>query len=940
MLEIIAIVGISLLSLLLLVKRFDVSVYLLLILSVLLHKELFSFYTWDLLPIRLFGFALILSLAINLKSTLSNLKKNLKDPFILFIIVSWFIYAISIWFSLNVKASLLLLGFYTAICALVYKLVPFLKQNPNFVEKYLKFYVFLTFGLTLFGYFQAFLYLFTGKIIGALWNVPNNIPRVGSTFWDVNHYGALLASMLPVAGVYTLLSKTWKSRNLYGFITLSLTVSLFLTNSRTAWLVDMVAFILFMIILFYRKAGVRGFAYVFVGIALVTLPILVMYADKNSPVRTAIRSYFHYRMDSFDSHMLLLQGTFEIFQKYPYLGGGYGGFFEHFSNTKISSTFYGRDPAAFSTRVPAHTIWGELLSGSGILGFTTYFSLCLLVLGVLFYGALTEKTPDKFLMSAAMSSVYVGLHIAGIFYSYNSEFFWIITILFFTWGYTQHLHAKGYSELLTYFMRSKKLPVIVLSIISAVLIFANLGNSSLIPWDEAIYAKIAKNMYLTGDLLNMYWKPGLIWYEKPPLYMWMTAALMHIFGAASLAPRIPSAIFGFSTILLVYFFTKKHFGKLAAFIAGFSLLTTTQYLYYTRAGMLDVTVGFFISAALISYYTSFDINSKAKSRICWILSGLLIGLGTMVKGVIGLLPFPIILISELVYLKRIRLWEWLSMGLAFLLVMVPWHLYMYERYGMAFIQNYLGYHVLDRALTAIEDKGRPFYWYLIVLKVSMRLWFISLIPAVLLSIYKALKGDKVFGKLTIWAVFILVFFSAAKSKLVWYIIPLYPVLAIINGYFVSLAVSWLVSKVPSGHKNLTRALIVYMLVIVSGFYLTLNYKMVFPGDLTGSQVRLMQKKDVVFGTKNTIYLDRIELPLALYYSDSPFEIVDFVPDQKSRIPQVAPTDPLILMTKKGRYAEHISGYVAPATVVAEDGDYILWYMPPKVPGLFKPPVLD
>src|SRR4030043_2030959 len=63
---------------------------------------------------------------------------------------------------------------------------------------------------------------------------------------------------------------------------------------------------------------------------------------------------------------------------------------------------------------------------------------------------------------------------------------------------------------------------------------------------------------------------------KPPLYMYLNVPSVAIFGLTPFAARLPSAIFGFLTVPLVYLLAKKLFEKqniaiLAAFFLAFSL---------------------------------------------------------------------------------------------------------------------------------------------------------------------------------------------------------------------------------------------------------------------------------------------------------------------------------------------------------------------------------
>ena len=69
-------------------------------------------------------------------------------------------------------------------------------------------------------------------------------------------------------------------------------------------------------------------------------------------------------------------------------------------------------------------------------------------------------------------------------------------------------------------------------------------------WDEAIYAQIAKEMVHTGSD-HPHWGYKL-WFEKPPLLMWITAILYKIFGINELWSRAASALAGIGVISLTY----------------------------------------------------------------------------------------------------------------------------------------------------------------------------------------------------------------------------------------------------------------------------------------------------------------------------------------------------------------------------------------------------
>ncbi|MBN1162319.1 glycosyltransferase family 39 protein [Patescibacteria group bacterium] len=934
MIELGIILLIFVLSYVIILKDFRFSLYILLVLSALLHKELFSFYRWDLMPVRAFMLAVFCAGITKWYFWLMQgrdqrkLKDLFSNPFLILMSLLWFFRGLSILFTKNVQASLLLFGFFTTVLFLMFFIYHAFKKDRKGVLKYVDFYILILFVLSLFGYFQYLLYSKTGVIIGALWNIPGNIPRVGATFWDVNHYGSLIAGILPVLGVLALGKIPIKKRIYYAIAFVSLLITLVLTNSRTSWMIAFFSFLFFITLILVRKYGAKGILYMAAVFLFLLAPVLREYSDKSSPFRARIKQFFHYRIDSFDSHLMLLTGAYQIFEKYPLLGGGYGGFFEHFSKTGIAPIYFGRDPAALNTRVPAHTIWGELIAETGIIGLSIFLLLILFIVGTLYFSFMKLNEWRDYVVPAAMLSVILGWLIAGVFYSYNTEFFWIIFCLYFCYGVSILGEKYQLKNILSRVFRSRTFYRATLVVVGAVVIFVGLGRNHLVPWDEAIYAKVAKNMVVKNEYLTQYWWSNRVWYEKPPLYMWIVSLIMRVIGVNSLSVRLPSAIFGLLTVFLVYQFGKKLFNKTVGYIAGLVLLTTIHFVYYSRTSMLDITATYFITLSVYLYYCAKQEENRAK--LYWILSGLSLGLGVMTKGVVGLIPIGIISLYEIylfvVHKQKVTkklLRYYLSFLGSSIAIALPWHLYMYHKFGSSFLNNYIGYHVIQRVVSDIENKGKPFYWYFVVLKVSMRLWFLAFLGAIPYSIYWTYKKNKQHALLIIWSVFIMAFFSISRSKLVWYIIPIYPVVAILVGIFIERVLNFVMRKYKPLDNITFKLLFLYFFTVFMLMYFFYNRHLVYTSDLTGSQAKLLMFKDEKFGVDQKLYVDRIELPLVLFYTDGPFSIIDFNPFA-GRYPVVPYDEQLVILGKRGRFSENYPVIKKTPDIAAEDGDWILW----------------
>ena len=148
MAEIVVIATICILSYILILRNLNFAVYILILLSVLLHKELFSFYRWDLMPIRAFMLALLAAVLTRAVMWLIKernfpaLFEKLKDPIVVSLVLLWIVRLISLINSKNIQSSIFLLGFFTTSVA-AFLLVYFTyKKNAHRIVKYLRFYIY------------------------------------------------------------------------------------------------------------------------------------------------------------------------------------------------------------------------------------------------------------------------------------------------------------------------------------------------------------------------------------------------------------------------------------------------------------------------------------------------------------------------------------------------------------------------------------------------------------------------------------------------------------------------------------------------------------------------------------------------------------------------------------------------------------------------------
>lgn len=348
-----------------------------------------------------------------------------------------------------------------------------------------------------------------------------------------------------------------------------------------------------------------------------------------------------------------------------------------------------------------------------------------------------------------------------------------------------------------------------------ILFFQRLGNLPLIGTDEARYSEIPREMLEKGDFLT----PTLNYvpyFEKPPLHYWLNAISMRIFGETEFAARFFGALWGVLGVLMVYHLGCKLFDRKEGFLSALILGTSVGYLVQGRMNITDTTLTFFLCASLGSFLLAIQ-PKEDKKNIYFYLFYFFAALAVLAKGLIGvILPFAIILLYSIVtrnstILKEMNIFRG---TLLFLLISSPWFLIV-AMGNKDFLNFFFIHEHFVRYLTTAHGRYQPPWFYLPVLIGCMLPWSFFIPTAVSGALRKQKEtggSTKLF--LLIWASFILIFFSFSHSKLVPYILPAYPALALVLGaYFAD------IKLVQSTIKTPVKILTFFSVVLSLGFML-------------------------------------------------------------------------------------------------------------------------
>ena len=320
--------------------------------------------------------------------------------------------------------------------------------------------------------------------------------------------------------------------------------------------------------------------------------------------------------------------------------------------------------------------------------------------------------------------------------------------------------------------------VIALTVISSIIIMWNIWSGSLLSWDEAFYGAVSKEIFRTGDWINLYWS-GMPWSDKPPLYMWMTTLFYNSFGINEFSVRLFSSICGTGTILAVYFLGRELYSRRAAIASALVLLTTWHFLWASKVGMLDQTLTFFITLSLLFFQLGL------KNRKFLFLSPLAFGLAFLTKGP-GAMIIPIIIVPYALISGNAKklLDPYILIGSAIsIAVLLWWHIAVFSNYGEAFVKNYFLQHLVRRTTTAIEGHTGDFFTYFGTIPNKGRPWSMAGLILIPVAFFRVLYSrEKQHLLPIIWVSLVILIFSAVQTKIHWYIIPVYPALALLTGW--------------------------------------------------------------------------------------------------------------------------------------------------------------
>lgn len=317
-----------------------------------------------------------------------------------------------------------------------------------------------------------------------------------------------------------------------------------------------------------------------------------------------------------------------------------------------------------------------------------------------------------------------------------------------------------------------------LLLLAIALLCSNLDGLPLRDWDEATVAQVAREIWQAPPgsqrwLFPTFW--GEPYFNKPPLIHGAIALAYRVWGEREGVARLPGALCSALSVLALYGVGRELFpSRRTAFLSAALYLTLLPVARHGRLAMLDGAVACF---ALLACWC---LLRARRDRRWSLAAGLAWGLLCLTKGIVLGGLFGAIAVAFLAWdtprlLGSPYWWAGIALGSA---PAWGWYVAQWWHYAGGFARVAVVDQGLRRLWDAVERRGGPPWYY-----GDKLLQALPSLPVLVFGLGLAWRQRCwSWAKLVLcWAGIYFACISLMGTKLPWYVLPVYPPLAIAGG---------------------------------------------------------------------------------------------------------------------------------------------------------------
>ncbi|MEX3007192.1 ArnT family glycosyltransferase [Hoeflea sp. TYP-13] len=313
--------------------------------------------------------------------------------------------------------------------------------------------------------------------------------------------------------------------------------------------------------------------------------------------------------------------------------------------------------------------------------------------------------------------------------------------------------------------------------------------------DEARYLQATKQMVESGDFVDIRFQTEPR-YKKPIGIYWLQSLSVGLTGGGEDAPvaayRMVSVVAVAASVASIYWLGQAMFGPAAGLISALMLAGLFGAGFEGRLAKTDsvlLLVSILAQGFLARIYLAGREGTKAPASMAW---GFWVaqGVAILVKGPIT--PFlSALTVLFIMIFDRGNGRKWLAdlrplRGIALMvLIALPWLALITWKSGGAFWHEALGRDMLGKVASGQESHGAPPGYYIVTY--SLYMW-----PFGLIAIIGGTNGlrrmftDPRLMFCVAWYIPLWLIFELIPTKLPHYVLPVYPAVVLLGGWFLSL----------------------------------------------------------------------------------------------------------------------------------------------------------
>jgi 4-amino-4-deoxy-L-arabinose transferase-like glycosyltransferase len=364
----------------------------------------------------------------------------------------------------------------------------------------------------------------------------------------------------------------------------------------------------------------------------------------------------------------------------------------------------------------------------------------------------------------------------------------------------------------------------LLALLGAVWFFVALGLRPLGNPDEGRYAEIPREMAASGDFVTPRLN-GVKYFEKPPLLYWLSAATFQVAGVNEFTARFWNALFALGGVLATYAAARALYGRRAGWWSAGVLATSLLYFGLSQMVLLDMALAATLSGALFAFLLAVRCQREGARLALFVVFYACMALAVLAKGLVGLvLPCAVAFAWLLVcnQWRELRPAHVIAGAMVFLAIAAPWHVVAaLENHSPVKERDFAWFYFVHehflRFTTTVHGRVQPWWFFGPVLLAGFLPWAVFGAQALRRSLaggWRARRENREAWFLVLWVLVMLVFFSKSQSKLIPYILPVFPALAVLAGRW--LAEEWGARSVSPGLRRGVLAFAIFALVLAVG----------------------------------------------------------------------------------------------------------------------------